>query len=140
MTITCNWHCRFLSYTEQRLKKLQESAYLSSSEYSLVDQIQSIFAQIKTSQGRWRKVVTLSRERKSNLFFQVPFSVVPHLVAKRMVTLQNGQAFVPYHYLHHVLAHCFELSLQQGIQKCKSEQENLDKRCKILRHRLQVKF
>jgi hypothetical protein len=95
---------------------------------------------MKASHGRWRKVVALSRERNSDEFFRVPFSVVPRLVARRMVALQHGLAVVPFYNLHDVLEHCFELSLQHGLWKCKSDQESLDTRCRILRRRLQVKF
>ncbi|XP_062579249.1 DNA primase large subunit-like [Saccostrea cucullata] len=129
---------RYLSHVESKLKKLHDSIHPSSPDLSLVDQIQSILSQIKSSPRSWRKVVSYSHDICKNLSFRVPFSVVPQLVAKREVTIQYGQADVPYCYLHDVLEHCFKLILRHGLQKCKSMQGSLDKRCRILRHRLQI--
>ncbi|XP_061188054.1 uncharacterized protein LOC133196137 [Saccostrea echinata] len=128
----------YLSYFESKLKKLQDSIHPLSSDFSFVYQIQSILSQIKSSHRSWRKVVSFSHDKKDNFSFHVPFSVVPQLVAKRVVTIQHGQADVPYCYLHDVLEHCFMLILRHGLQKCKSMQGSLDKRCRILRHQLQV--
>lgn len=93
---------------------------------------------MKTSVGSWKKAVSHSRKEKCGSFFCVPFTAVPHLVASRIVTLQSGQAYVPYKYLQDVLKHCFELNLLHGVQLYQSKHEFLDKRCRLLRHRLMV--
>lgn len=99
---------------------------------------QDILSQVKSSDQSWKTVVAQCRENSIHSFFIVPFTVVPHLVAKRIVTVHNGLAAVPYQYLHDVLRHCFELNLVHGVQYCKSLQGNLDKRCRGLKHRLMV--
>lgn len=101
---------------------------------------QDILYRVKSSDLSWKTVVAQCRENRNHSFFTVPFTVVPHLVAKRIVTLHNGLASVPYQYLHDVLRHCFELNLIHGVQYCNSLQGNLDKRCRVLKHRLMVKF
>lgn len=127
---------RFLSFTEKQLNKLKRSGKTLYAEHSLVSYTLNILSQVKSPGLSWKTVVAHSRENRSHLFFTVPFTVVPHLVAKRIVTICNGQASMPYQYLHDVLRHCFELNLIHGVQYCKSMQGNLDKRCKVLKHRL----
>lgn len=129
---------RFLSFTEKRLNKIKKSSKTLYAEHSLVSYTQDILSQVKSSDQSWKTVVAQCRENSNHSFFIVPFTVVPHLVAKRIVTVHNGLAAVPYQYLHDVLRHCFELNLVHGVQYCKSLQGNLDKRCRGLKHRLMV--
>ncbi|XP_033728896.1 DNA primase large subunit-like isoform X2 [Pecten maximus] len=132
-----------LRRTDSHLKKVQHNYLVPSiHDFQKLKNIRDMFRLITTTEQRWKLIVRRYLSGDSERGFQIPFFIVPQLVAKRRVELDNGLAFVPFCKLEDVISQLWYQLLVWGIDRaCRIQKTFLqDKRMRVLTRHIQVMF